>query len=192
MICPECKGKRWKIKTDIMNATTSKERCEFCKGVGEIQDKKPSGLTVKPEAGQLLYFQWVEDARVKSVMTVCIEGIVPPNSPKDKYFIVKIMNMKTPKKHQGKGYMGKVLEGVKKFAQEQVKYMVTSWYDSSKSGKNYLMKRGFVREKNILIWRRDGKPKDDGAPKRKAGIKDTGGGSENGQDNRGGDKGNKE
>ena len=75
MICPKCKGAKWITKTDIMHATTRKERCDYCKGVGEIQDEKPSGLTVKPEAGQLMYFQWAVNGRVKSVMTITIEGI---------------------------------------------------------------------------------------------------------------------
>lgn len=158
MICPECKGEKWITKTDIMHATTRKERCEFCKGVGEIQDVIPSGLTVKPEPGQLMYFQWNEEGgRVRSVMTVAIEGIVPPNEPQDKYFIVKIMQMTTKMKYRKKGYMNKILEGVKKFGQGNVKFIVTSWYDSTEMGRKFLMKRGFVREKNILIWRRDGK-----------------------------------
>ena len=55
--------------------------------------------------------------------------------------------------------MDEVLESVKKFGQHTVKFVITSWYDSTDAGKEFLLKRGFVREKNILIWRRDAKPK---------------------------------
>ena len=114
MICPRCKGQRIIIKADIMKATTVREQCPDCKGLGEVQGDISDGLKVKPEPGQITYFSLFKGGKPRAV---------------------------------------------KKFGQHTVKFVITSWYDSTDAGKEFLLKRGFVREKNILIWRRDAKPK---------------------------------
>lgn len=157
MICPKCKGQRAIVKTNIMTATTVREQCPDCKGLGEVQGDISDGLKVKPEPGQITYFSLFKGGKPRAVMTTAIEGIVV--DAKNRYLIVKIMHMKTKDKYRKQGLMDEILESVKVFGQKQVKFVITSWYDSTDIGKEFLLKRGFVREGNILIWRRDGKPK---------------------------------
>jgi len=69
----------------------------------------------------------------------------------DNYLVVDIENMEVPNhKNRGKGYMYKLLNNVKA---SYVRYINTSWTDSSPEGRKYLLRQGFEKQKTVLLWR---------------------------------------
>ncbi len=81
----------------------------------------------------------------------CYDTFIKP------YMVVFILDMKTKEKYRGKGYMGNILDAVKRYFGGSVKFILTNYHDSSKEGIAFLKKRDFVhnKENSQLIWRRD-------------------------------------
>lgn len=111
-------------------------------------------------------------AEIKEKVNKENEGISDPSLHKDvedyilhdDYLVIDIEDMGIKnKKDRGKGYMHKMLnggkdndgnphKGMKAFFDNVVRYINTSWTDSSKEGREYLLKQGFVRNKTVLMW----------------------------------------
>ncbi len=72
----------------------------------------------------------------------------------DDYLVIDIENMtlQHTSKDKGKGYMHETITVAKRFMDQSVRYIMTNWDDSTKEGRNYLLRQGFKRDKTILIW----------------------------------------
>jgi GNAT superfamily N-acetyltransferase len=66
----------------------------------------------------------------------------------------KIPRMFTREAHRNKGYMRALLDAAKNGAGVPggLKYIVTSWEDSTEQGKCFLRNHGFKRKDDLLVW----------------------------------------
>jgi hypothetical protein len=164
IVCPKCNGEKMVRKTDVMRARTVTVQCPECRGTGRKDGVIPDGVYVKPEPGVLHYFIKYVGGRKAAVVQTVIEKVQPEKGKilnPAPYYVVSIINMSTRNKDRRKGYCGEIVESIKKWNRNSVKFIITSWSDSSEISRGFLEKRGFIHSVNndILIWRRDGKEK---------------------------------
>lgn len=155
--CDNCKGSGRVIKTDIIKARTVEERCPACNGTGQKDGIPPDCIYVKPDPGVLHYFFKLIGGRRVCVIQTIIEKVLPQNGIIQKaeaYFIVSILNMNTRNKDRKKGYASEVIEHIKRWNRNTVKFIITSWDSSAEESRRLLIKLGFERENAVLIWRR--------------------------------------
>ena len=71
----------------------------------------------------------------------------------DDYLVIDIESMGVShKKDYGKKYMYETVLVMQRFMDNNVRYIMTNWDDSTKDGRAYLQRQGFKRIKNILLW----------------------------------------
>jgi hypothetical protein len=110
-----------------------------------------SGIYVEPQTGTLLYFRRQVGGRIASTLMVIMIPVIKDGV--SRHIVAEIHNMWTKPRHRNNGYMGELVEAVKGSMRGQVRYIITSWNDSSKQGREFLLKRGFERKGSTLIWR---------------------------------------
>lgn len=160
MICPKCNGEKVICQTDIMRARTVTVQCPECRGTGQKDGVIADGIYVKPEPGVLHYFMKYVGGRKAAIVQTIIEKVQPQPGKivkAEPYYVVSIINMSTRNKDRRKGYCREVIESIKKWNMNSVKFILTSWSDSSSISRVFLQKSGFIHMvgNDILIWRRN-------------------------------------
>ena len=155
--CEKCKGKGAYLRLNIKAAKQEMVKCDKCKGTGFEMPKEYTGFKIIHEPGTANWLGWyVKEKRVAS-MFVLMRMFGKNVKDPDKYLTVAIHNMFTDPKYRNNGYMDSLLSGLKNMKSQLVKFIYTSYEDSTPVGRNFLLKRGFERKEDTLIWRRDGK-----------------------------------
>jgi len=155
--CEACKGEGKIITVDVMTARSVSKICDVCYGSGLVNEAiTADGVYIKPDPGVLHFFSYRKDGK----FIATIQVVYQMAKAKDyMHFVGNILNMWTKEKYRNQGYCDVLLSAAKRFNGGRVKFLVTSYVDSSVIGRKFLIKRGFELDdkKQILIWRRDGK-----------------------------------
>lgn len=142
-VCPACNGAGYEDNLDIMAAKHTRRKCPRCGGSGK---RNPDGVRFRRQAGFLAVCERVKDE--KAVATVLIHfWPAVPNTP---LIVGDIIRMATRPKHRRKGYCTQII--VQMQIMKHILGLRTSWDDSDEAGRALLMKQGFTRKGNLLIW----------------------------------------
>jgi len=170
--CPDCLGLGKIIKPEKKNGVLITERPEIVygidylfdnylddhlkayaktkiKGAQQVLDKKRNILE-KPDIKKL-------QKKVDRFNRWRSHGMIPRELEDyiihDDYLVIAIENMGVShKKDYGKGYMYKIIKSIQTLGRNLVRYIYTNWDDSTKEGRAYLIRQGFKRKKNLLLW----------------------------------------
>lgn len=158
MICPLCKGAKLVYKTDIMNARRVGKPCPRCRGRGEIVDVDPNGISISHKQCQVYLFQKLEDSKPVSTLEVHIRTVTENGLPirgkgSNLRFYLEIVRMNTLPRSRKQGTM-EILLGIA-LKQNNIEWAETSWNDSTPAGRKFLLKRGFVKENDRMVWERN-------------------------------------
>jgi hypothetical protein len=153
-LCTRCLGTRFIQRVDIQKASTVRETCPDCKGMGIEYDTK-NGVFVKVmDAIPMDITLKVNDDIVCRAFVLAEEIIKTETN--EKWMTMALSYIRTKKMHRNRGYASQLLDKIKVFGGGVVKYIWTSWDDSSDLGRKLMMKNGFKKISTSLLWRRDG------------------------------------
>ncbi len=155
--CEVCDGTGRTRKVDIINAKTIESICDVCYGSGRVNEEiTADGVYIKPDPGILHFFSYKKDGKFICTIQVVYEMV---KAKEFNHIVGKILNMFTREKYRKQGYANVLLTAAKRWNGGRVKFLVTSYPDSSEYSRGWLQRRGFEpdEKKQILIWRRDGK-----------------------------------
>lgn len=177
-ICPKCNGEKEIKVVDFAQAKSTKTKCSDCGGTGIKDGKIVNGIVVFWPVTEILIIQklvegvsistlelWLFAAR-KNGSQMALVGKGERRLP---VFFAQIHKMHTRIKYRKKGNMediiGTVVNSDNPFLETLnghrfVGWFETSWHDSTEAGKAILVKHGFKREGERLIFRREGVPSD--------------------------------
>ena len=142
-VCPACHGSGVDEKIDIMAAKHTRAKCSRCGGSGK---RNPDGVRFRRRIGFTADCERIKDEQVVSTIQVHFWPAVI-NTP---LIIGDIIRMATRPKHQRKGYCTQII--IQLQIQKHIMGLRTSWQDSDPAGRALLMKQGFERKGNLLIW----------------------------------------
>lgn len=153
--CEKCRGAGKIIKLNIKKAVQENVTCDRCRGIGFEQPEGMKGFQIMPQPGTPNWLCWYNDREERTAcMFTLVRAIAKNPQDPNKFLHINIHSMFTPEKHRKKGYMSTLLEHVKKMAGGLVKFIITSYDDSSFEGRVFLMERGFFKKDGMLIWER--------------------------------------
>jgi len=142
-VCPVCGGSGYEDKIDILAAKRTHRKCLRCGGSGK---RNPDGVRFRRISGFPAVVERMKDGKaVSTVQLTCWPAVL--NSP---LIICDIVRMATRPKHRRKGYATQII--VQLQLMRHVLGIRTSWDDSDEAGKALLMKQGFTRKGNLLLW----------------------------------------
>lgn len=183
-MCQACNGRGYVASVDLMKAKTTRKPCEKCGGAGKIKTRLKDGVRCGQIEGITFVWQHLVEYEPVSTLEVRIRqskinGVPqfrqmnPLFKRKTPVLYCEIVRMNTLPKHRGKGFMGQLFEVAKQ--DPRIAWIETNWKDSSPKGKAFLLKRGFVKEGNKLIWeRQDGNDNGSGIKQPKTGTNQSG------------------
>lgn len=148
--CSACNGRGWVTNIDVTHAKSTKKPCKKCKGTGEVGVR--NGIWIG-EAGGALDLSLYKNGRIVAESKVVL--ITCGNPAKDGHLVVEIYTMWTAENFRRQGAMTQLLDRMKAMYDGKVKFVLSHWRDSTKEGRACLLARGFKREKDVLLWRRD-------------------------------------
>lgn len=166
--CPNCDGRKYLPKLDIMSAVSRMMPCEKCFGRGTIQIK-PEDLNGIVAMSQMAAIYWYSDYINGNVVSSLLVfqcpimengrpstkkiGTAPDGKDLRQYRIfMQIVNMWTKPKHRREGRMKKLLEFA--MSDPKIEWTETQWDTSSGDGRNLLLGMGFIQENNKLVFRK--------------------------------------
>lgn len=161
--CPACKGTKFQLKTDIMNAATVRAPCERCGGTGEIKEQQTDGIRCGRKIGETFFWQNLKDGHVVATLEIRIcpvmmNGITQFRINGSALFkkqqrvprlYVEIVRMTTIPSFRRKGIMKELV--ARSIGDPKIEWAETNLEDSSEEGIALLKGLGFYEEGKKLI-----------------------------------------
>lgn len=165
--CPNCHGRKFTEKLDLLQAKTVKKVCEKCHGTGSVpMEAVKNGTVFFTQQCIVGYWQELRDGKPIATLHIHVNQMtneaglplfhrVPGKTLLDKptvkarYFL-EIVNMNTKPKHRKCGIMSTLLE--RAMADPKIEYIESSWDDSTIYGRNFLLNRKFIKKNGKLVY----------------------------------------
>lgn len=97
--------------------------------------------------GELMYFVYKIEGKVACSAMVVVRGMIDMTS------MIEIHNINTKEEFRRRGAAKRVVEAMKAAINGSVRYVYTSWKDSTKEGRKLMLSCGLEKFKDMLVWK---------------------------------------
>jgi len=143
---------------DIITKANSKggfpDKCPLIQASTQKALASQNGIFIEPHQGDPLYItDYINGTIVASLFLNAV--FVRPKTIKP-YCVLEIHNMWTRPKNRKEGRMKKLVNVAKTLFNGNVRYIVSSWKQSSPEGRALLLGCGFIEKKGAILWQNHG------------------------------------
>jgi hypothetical protein len=100
--------------------------------------------------GRIFWLTWKDTERSRYICSILI--VVQMVKGQQAEVLLRIQQMNTVVKHRRQGYASKLIDEMKTMFGGHVRYIISMWDQSTEAGRLCLIKNGFKRISNTLIW----------------------------------------